>query len=119
MLTLWKEREPVYVRRRKLIMRGERRRRAGVRVRHVAGGGEEADGTDGGRKPARRAPVPAAPAPATAGAAPAAPAAPPEAAEQEKPSGDGNGRATEEDAAAAERRERRARNRARKKHGRS
>ncbi len=118
-LTLWKEREPVYVRRRKLILAEN----DGVVPPFASGtlgdDGQEIDGTEGRRKPQRRAPVPAAPTPATAGGAPAATAAPPEAAEQPKPSGDGNGLASSADAAAAERKAQRARNRARKKHGRS
>jgi SecD/SecF fusion protein len=118
-LTLWKEREPVYVRRRKLIMAENDGVVPAFASGTLAGGGEEADGADAARKPARRAPVPAAPTPATAGGAPAATAAPPEAADEPKPAGDGNGRASDADAAAAERKAQRARNRARKKHGRS
>jgi SecD/SecF fusion protein len=104
-LTLWKEREPVYVRRRKIVMEEN----GGV-VPPFASGvlGEDGDGATPPRKPPRRAPVPAAPTPATAGGAP--PAAPPR--------GDGNGASNSEGTSAAERKAERARNRARKKHGR-
>jgi SecD/SecF fusion protein len=110
-LTLWKEREPVYVRRRKVIM-GEN---DGVVPPFASGvlgeDGDRAAGAPARRKPQRRAPV-AAPTPAAAGAAPAQPPAEPAA------RGDGNGAVGDGDARAAERKERRARNRARKKHGR-
>jgi SecD/SecF fusion protein len=113
-LTLWKEREPVYVRRRRIVMDDN----DGV-VPPFASGvlGEDGDDTGAGaparRKPQRRAPVPTSPTPAAAGAPVAAPPAP-------GPSrgGDGNGAPSEADARAAERKEQRARNRARKKHGR-
>jgi SecD/SecF fusion protein len=108
-LTLWKEREPVYVRRRKIIMEDN----DGV-VPPFASGvlGDDGDGAAPARqKPQRRTPVPAAPTPATAGGAPAVTPEP-------APShGDGNGTASSGDSA-AERKAERARNRARKKHGR-
>jgi SecD/SecF fusion protein len=113
-VTLWKEREPVYVRRRKIIMEEN----DGV-VPPFASGvlGDDGDGSGppARRKPQRRTPVPTGPTPATAGGAPAAEPAPPA-----EPSrrGDGNGSGSDADARAAERKERRARNRARKKHGR-
>jgi SecD/SecF fusion protein len=112
LVTLWKEREPVYVRRRKIVMEEN----GGV-VPPFASGvlGEDGDG-DGAparRKPQRRAPVPAAPTPATAGG----PAVAPPSSEPPAPRGDGNGAAGDGDAA-ADRKEQRARNRARKKHGR-
>jgi SecD/SecF fusion protein len=114
LLTLWKEREPVYVRRRKIVLDEN----DGV-VPPFASGVLGEDGEDGGggaparRKPARRAPVPAA-TPAAAGGAPVA--APPTA--EPVPGGDGNGATNEADVRSAERKAQRARNRARKKHGR-
>jgi SecD/SecF fusion protein len=99
LVTLWKEREPVYVRRRKIVMEEN----GGV-VPPFASGvlGEDGDGAaPPARKPQRRAPVPAAPTPAPAAPAP--------------PAGDGNGASS----SAAERKAERARNRARKKHGRN
>jgi SecD/SecF fusion protein len=115
-LTLWKEREPVYVRRRKIAIEES----GGGPVPPFASGVLGEDDGDGGGVPARRrpqprAPVPAAPTPATAGGAPAAAAPKPS---EPTPRGDGNGAPGDGDAAAAERKERRARNRARKKHGR-
>jgi len=113
-LTLWKEREPVYVRRRRLIMDEN----DGVVPPFASGTlGEDDDAAPTRRQPQRRAPVPAAPTPATAGGAPAATAAPAVPADP-SPGGDGNGRASDGDARAAERKAQRARNRARKKHGR-
>ncbi|HYI80145.1 MAG TPA: protein translocase subunit SecD [Thermoleophilaceae bacterium] len=99
LVTLWKEREPVYVRRRKIVLEEN----GGV-VPPFASGvlGEDGDGAvPAPRKPQRRAPVPAAATPAPAAPAP--------------PSGDGNGASS----SAAERKAERARNRARKKHGRN
>lgn len=99
LVTLWKEREPVYVRRRRIVMEEN----GGV-VPPFASGvlGEDGDGA----APAPRKPQPRAPVPAAATPAPAAPA---------PPSGDGNGASS----SAAERKAERARNRARKKHGRN
>jgi SecD/SecF fusion protein len=107
-LTLWKEREPVYVRRRKIVMEEN----DGVVPPFAAKVlGEDGDGAaPARRKPQRRAPVPA-----TAGGAPATPA-PAEPAEPAR--GDGNGASSGEATTAAERKAERARNRARKKHGR-
>jgi len=109
LVTLWKEREPMYVRRRKMIMEEN----GGIVPPFASGtiGGDE-DGGDGGgqparRKPTSRAPLPS-PTPATAGGAVPAPPPPP----------GGNGSDAGE-AAAAERKAQRARNRARKKHGRN
>ena len=119
-LTLWKEREPVYVRRRRIIMDEN----DGVVPPFASGvlgeDGEAVDGVPAKRQPRRRTPVPAGPTPATAaGPSTAAAAAPPEpAAAAPPPTGDGNGAASDEDARAAERKAQRARNRARKKHGR-
>ncbi len=110
-LTLWKEREPVYVRRRKIVMEEN----DGV-VPPFASTvlGDDGDGAaPARRKPQRRAPVPAAATPATAGGAPT-PAAP----ATEQTGSDGNGAASREATSAAERKAERARNRARKKHGR-
>jgi SecD/SecF fusion protein len=116
-LTLWKEREPVYVRRRKIVMEEN----DGIVPPFASGvlGDEDGTETPARRKPQQRTPVPAAPAPATAGGAPttAAPQAPP-APEPTTAGGDGNGAVGETDSAAAERKARRARNRARRKHGR-
>jgi SecD/SecF fusion protein len=110
-LTLWKEREPVYVRRRKIVMEDN----DGV-VPPFASGvlGEEGDAPPS-RKPQRRTPVPAGPTPATAGGAPATAAEP---APPAQPVTRGNGTGRDSDARAAERKAERARNRARKKHGR-
>jgi SecD/SecF fusion protein len=108
-LTLWKEREPVYVRRRKIIMEEN----DGVVPPFAATVlGEDGDGASPARrKPQRRTPVPAAAAPATAGGLPTPPVEPAR--------GDGNGGSvSSEEASAAERKAERARNRARKKHGR-
>jgi SecD/SecF fusion protein len=117
-LTLWKEREPVYVRRRKIVMEEN-----GGIVPPFASGvlGDGEDGAEAPakrRKPQRQTPVPAGPTPATAGGAPAsaAPHAPPAA--EPSGGGDGNGALSESDSAAAERKAQRARNRARRKHGR-
>ncbi len=110
-LTLWKEREPVYVRRRKIVMEEN----GGVVPPFAATVlGEDGDGAaPARRKPQRRAPVPAA---ATAGGPPAAAAPTPP---SEPVGGDGNGAASSsEEASAADRKAQRARNRARKKHGR-
>ncbi|NLT05809.1 MAG: protein translocase subunit SecD [Solirubrobacterales bacterium] len=109
-LTLWKEREPMYVRRRKIMMEEN----GGVVPPFASGTiGVDDDGGDGGgqparRKPARRTPLPT---PATAGGAVPAPPAP--------EGGNGSDAAASADAAAAERKAQRARNRARKKHGRN
>jgi SecD/SecF fusion protein len=110
-LTLWKEREPVYVRRRKIIMDEN----DGIVPPFASGVLGEDDGAaaPARRKPQRRAPVPAAAGGAPATVPPAAPARPSEPA----PRGDGNG-ATGDNDARAERKAERARNRARKKHGR-
>jgi SecD/SecF fusion protein len=121
-LTLWKEREPVYVRRRRMIMDEY----GGV----VPPFADEVLGEEPGpeiagqprRRDRRRTPVGAAQ-PATAGG-PAvgatAPEAPPE--PEPPPTGDGNGAGSgatgAAEAEAAARKEKRARNRARKKHGR-
>jgi SecD/SecF fusion protein len=107
-LTLWKEREPVYVRRRKIVMEEN----DGVVPPFAATVlGEDGDGAaPARRKPQRRAPVPA-----TAGGPPAAATPPPP---SEPAGGDGNGAASGEATSAAERKAERARNRARKKHGR-
>jgi SecD/SecF fusion protein len=104
-LTLWKEREPVYVRRRKLIM-DENDGVVPPFASEVLG-----DDGDGAAPVRRRQPRQQQPVVATAGAAPqpAAPAAP------VKGNGAGDGKAVDE---AAERKAQRARNRARKKHGR-
>jgi SecD/SecF fusion protein len=113
LLTLWKEREPVYVRRRRIVMDEN----DGV-VPPFASGVIDSDGAPPARreKPQRRAPVSAAATPATAGGPPAAAAPPPPA---EPTRGDGNGATTGgEELSAAERKAERARNRARKKHGR-
>jgi SecD/SecF fusion protein len=118
-LTLWKEREPVYVRRRKIILEDN----DGVVPPFASGALGEDDAAAGAparRKPQRRTPVPTAATPATAGGAPAT-AAPPATTStpaDPAPAGDGNGAAGESDARAAERKAERARNRARKKHGR-
>jgi len=109
LVTLWKEREPVYVRRRKIVMEEN----DGVVPPFAATVlGEDGDGAaPARRKPQRRAPVPA-----TAGGPPATAAPTPPA---EPSRGDGNGGSvSSEDASAAERKAERARNRARKKHGR-
>jgi SecD/SecF fusion protein len=114
-LTLWKEREPVYVRRRKIVMEEN----DGVVPPFAATVlGEDGDGAaPARRKPQRRAPVPAAATPAPAGGPPAAAAPPPT--PSEPAGGDGNGAASSsEEASAADRKAQRARNRARKKHGR-
>ncbi len=105
-VTLWKEREPVYVRRRKLIMDEN----DGVVPPFAAEVlGEDGDGAAPVR---RRKPRQQQPVVATAGTAPppAAPAPPPA-----KGNGAGDGKAVDD---AEERKARRARNRARKKHGR-
>jgi SecD/SecF fusion protein len=112
-LTLWKEREPVYVRRRKIVMEEN----GGVVPPFAATVlGEDGDGAaPARRKPQRRTPVPAAAAPAAAGGAPA-PSEPPPA---EPTTGDGNGASGDgKTTSADERKAERARNRARKKHGR-
>jgi SecD/SecF fusion protein len=125
-LTLWKEREPVYVRRRRMSLEEN----GGV-VPPFASGvlGEEGDGevaepTRGRRRRPAAVAAATAPRPAPAigngggdGAATpgngAADVAPP------KPGkGAGDGATTAQDAAAAARKEQRARNRARKRHGR-
>jgi SecD/SecF fusion protein len=124
-LTLWKEREPVYVRRRKLILDEH----GGVVPPFAAEELGDVVAEDGKtpRRLRRRTPVGAGPQPATAagpatGAATAAPPAPaPPAPAESRPSdgngaGDGSTRAA--DAAADERKAKRARNRARKRHGR-
>jgi SecD/SecF fusion protein len=108
-VTLWKEREPVYVRRRKIIME-ENDGVVPPFASGVLGDDSEGAGVPARRKPQRRTPVPAAPTPATAGGAPAA--------TEPSPQGDSNGAASGSDARAAERKEQRAANRARKKHGR-
>ena len=110
-LTLWKEREPVYVRRRKIVMEEN----DGVVPPFAAKVlGEDGDGTaPARRKPQRRAPAPATP--ATAGGPPAAATPAPPA---EPATGAGNGAAGGEATSAEERKAQRARNRARKKHGR-
>jgi len=130
-LTLWKEREPIYVRRRKTIMEEN----GGV-VPPFASGviGEEgdalADGGDTGsraRKRRGRTPVPSGAQPATAGApsSAAATVTPPTTSDGETngrsdggAAGDGNGAPDKADGDAAARKARRARNRARKRHGR-
>jgi SecD/SecF fusion protein len=103
LVTLWKEREPVYVRRRKIVMEEN----GGVVPPFATTVlGDDGDGAARpARKPQRRVPVPVAPTPA-----PAAPAPPAETA-----GGDGNGASS----SAADRKAERARNRARKKHGRN
>jgi SecD/SecF fusion protein len=135
-LTLWKEREPVYVRRRKTIMDEH-----GGTVPAFATGiiGDEGDvpleGGDGGSgrpKRRRRTPVGSGAQPATAGgpSSSAATAIPPATSDSETngraddgpiddgPDGDGNGVPDKVDGDAAARKARRAQNRARKRHGR-
>jgi SecD/SecF fusion protein len=116
-LTLWKEREPVYVRRRKIVMEEN----DGVVPPFASGvlGDDDGAGTAAQRKPQRRAPVPAAPTPATAGGPPATQPPPAPASPSGDGKRDGNGAVGDADAAAAERKAQRARNRARKKHGRN
>ena len=113
-LTLWKEREPVYVRRRRMLLDDN----DGVVppfASGVLGDGDGAEPADAVARRTRRRPaaVAAAPRPATATGNGAPDGA----------SASGNGApegasTTAEDAAAAARKERRARNRARKRHGR-
>ncbi len=121
-LTLWKEREPVYVRRRRRVMEEN----GGVVPPFDSGvigeDGAEAPGGVVAPRPGRSRP-PVGARPATAGGpspGAAARAAAPLPAEKTGGSapGDGNGAAGEADARAAERKAARARNRARKKHGR-
>ncbi len=106
LVTLWKEREPVYVRRRRIVMEEN----GGI----VPPFATTVLGDDGSAAaPARRAPQPRppVPTPATAGGPPAAAPEPVES--------DGNGTAGRPEATTAdERKAARARNRARKKHGR-
>jgi SecD/SecF fusion protein len=118
-LTLWKEREPVYVRRRRRIMEEN----GGVVPPFdsgVIGDGAESPGQvvapKPGRAPARTGAQPApagGPAPSTTARAASLPAD----SSVDSPA-DGNGAGSESDARAAERKAARARNRARKKHGR-
>jgi SecD/SecF fusion protein len=127
-LTLWKEREPVYVRRRKMIL-DENDGVVPPFASGVIGGEAEVDGeaTDGAaaRRTRRREPVASGARPATAGGAPgvAATAAPPSASPVTPTDGadtapDGNGSGTSSDGESAARKAQRARNRARKRHGR-
>ncbi|MEX1140767.1 MAG: protein translocase subunit SecD [Thermoleophilaceae bacterium] len=109
-LTLWKEREPVYVRRRRMIMDEN----GGVVPPFASGVLGDGDGQRPGVAPPRTAPRPA-PAAATA-ATSAPPASPPPTAP--RGDGDGGGNGSADDAAAAARKARRAQNRARRKHGR-
>ena len=121
-LTLWKEREPVYVRRRRQIMQEN----GGV-VPPFASGviGEDGAYVEDKTQPKQprtspRTAVATGATPATAGgpsAGTAATAAPP-ATDSAPVEGDGNGSGDETDAEAAARKARRAQNRARKRHGR-
>lgn len=116
-LTLWKEREPVYVRRRRMIMEEN-----GGMVPAFASGVLGDDGDGAGRPGVPRTGRRRTPAGATTPTAGGATASSTLAAEQspdqpERPSGDGAGNGAAEREAAA-RKAKRARNRARKKHGR-
>jgi SecD/SecF fusion protein len=122
-VTLWKEREPVYVRRRKVVMEEN----GGVVPPFSSGvigedGVLQGDGAPAKRERGQRggAPVASAAQPAPAGgtsSAPAATATPPAAPERGS-TGDGNGAGSDTDSEAAARKAKRARNRARKRHGR-
>ena len=121
MVTLWKEREPVYVRRRKMILEDN----GGVVPPFDTGVIGDDVGDAGAGEPRRdrraRTPVAAGPAAATAaGPEPTtvAPAASPPSEPRANGAADGDGAKTSAEAAAAARREKRAQNRARKKHGR-
>jgi SecD/SecF fusion protein len=123
-LTLWKEREPVYVRRRRMIL-DENDGVVPPFADSVLGdervAGDEADAAPA-RRARRRTPVASGARPATAGgAAGVAATATPPAAPTDGPAvapPDGNGSVADGDGESAARKAQRARNRARKRHGR-
>jgi len=123
-LTLWKEREPVYVRRRRTVL-DENGGVVPPFASGVLGGGEVgADGevADGAsaRRSRRRTPVATGARPTTAGSSPgvAATETPPPPADAAPAPPDGNGSGSDSDGESAARKAQRARNRARKRHGR-
>jgi SecD/SecF fusion protein len=123
-LTLWKEREPVYVRRRRTVLDENGGVvppfASGVLGGEAGADGEVADGAPA-RRSRRRAPVATGARPATAGTSPgvAATATPPVPPADGAPTPpDGNGSGSDSDGESAARKAQRARNRARKRHGR-